>query len=733
MADIDDALTRMQQANAFLTPLVGSLSGVDNPLYGVAAIDTCITELVANLANLKSSNFADSSTKKSLLKALAEPFDAAADALRELFVPDPDAFEDEGDFSSYADEYATQVVDALKNPFAAMMQSQSAVFKQFWRHLQKIVSGERGITAKLEYVLQEIFYDSEGAGYKLGSLLLFAIHETVPAIDAELQILREMKRRVRALKEESSKLPPYTAPQLPNIATSNRLCDATEHLRRVAAELRANRTWNRSEFAAATDDVCAAKSTIYSGQIDAITAAQIGQVSGWDARQVEFLARGKFLPDAGFRLALLELDVLNQTLQRHNFAVLAFHVNLQNLIETVESLVALHLADVLALIVDLLRANLEAIRQDLEAQSFGFTSAGRAALPDRLDGTQVISHAKRRRYVPASEQLGVAEDQGEPDPEGQYSRSYKYGSDIYAYLSGQVFAYASLTALCYLMQQVSPLATVLQSMFDANSVAAKIIVDFLNYYSAESCGDADGGRRIEQALQTLSISAKERLEGWTSSNEFVCQRADELIQEIEKHEAWLRCIKSRMVGGSENVARAVSAYAGAVKFSQNLRAMARVADLYEKLRTLDLKRMSTADNALDAVMRSLQCFALNCDNPALGSIALSAWRESQFYRDSQLSRNTGAESFDKEGQVGRGEAMNSRLEAFFKLYRAIESIATLDVEKLCQVKTTKDTTSVPPEQQTAPKKREAKTPATPAPAGDSYTVAENVVPFAGRT
>lgn len=676
-----DAFSSISDLNAVTNPIINTRA-LDDVL---PALDTCLAELIFSLASARTSGLRDSETKKFINDALVTPFNEAARSLSQLFIPDQESLEqaaEVGGTGQMVTEYTSQVVEAIRNPIAAILQQQSAVFEQGVERVGDILlgtgdsgrPGQSGVVGEIydqvEFLLTDLFTSEQRAGRNLGGLLMFAIDEVVPSIDLELTYLKRMRQSITTTVEEVSKLPASLVPQLPSVVGSIKLCDVERHLNRVIDDLRRSRRWNRSEFSAATQKVCATKDILVNGVIPFEDRGLVKNITGWDDRQLNAIQGLKFMPNASYRVATVELVSLNTFVQQHDVSVIAFHRNVNSLLDTLRGIVNVHVSDVISLIVEVLRNQIRALRADLEAQSQGIGPGVPAGMPDSV----------------------VNPSQTNELSTGVTRTNKQYVTDVYAQMSTQLSGYVVLSGLCFIMERTQQIYSTVEAILSNNSRFTRMILKFVDYYGASDCGTDNGSAIINSKLQSFLRASEDRLRGRTRTNEVLRIRADELRVAIRQHERFLTCIRDRMFLGRTNIIEKSTLFAGAATAAKNLWSLVhKQPDIYETIRDMDIKKVfgieKTEYNALDAVMRALQCIVLQCDNQFVSSLARLAQTQFQGDFDRRKARSLTVSSLDEMPKISRESAQNARVAAFLRTIQSLQRLTSVDISELCQVPT----------------------------------------------
>lgn len=701
---IGDASDFLGSLNAVLNPLVSS-PGLPQALAQglLPGLDTCLTQLVAGLALAQSSGLGESGSKQYILDALVNP---VRDVLTELFVPDAAAFEGMESFADYAQEFGEQLLQSLKNPIAAILAMQKQVLQSSLASIgDKLYGGDTAQQSMDQRGLLGEVYDrvhfavstlivggDDGAG--LGGLIVFALQQGIPAIDSEIRYLKQMKRALRTSAEQASRIPDAIVPQLPALGAVNSICSASEDLDAVAAQLRRDKTWNRSRFEAARKNVCESADILRRGIVPDNLDDLLKNVVGLDQRQLNALKKATFMPDPRFRLSLIQLVALNGFAQQQDVLVLGLHNNLINVISVLESVLSVHIADILALIIEVLRNQIQAVQADLEAQARGFTGNLASSMPDSVtvDGKTVQLVSNPPRVVGVGSGIRVEAVRGEVPIEGSSRRNTKYAVDVFAQMSGQAAAYTVLQTLCYLMGSVRQIYNGLDRVLTGNTKIMKTILKYVSYYKEHDCGPSNGAQRVANALDSYMTAAESRMRGDTPNNQALATRAERLRAEIDSHIEWLQCIRLRMVFGNETFAQALILYTNLLSAVRNIGEMVRqFRQLYEAFATLDIRKIFGLDdveyNAIDVILRAIQCFVLQCNNPYLRAQLELAAKQFKAQKNQKLSGKITMTALDAVSKNSDRSNLNTRIAALIRLIQMIQRLSALDINNLCNIDT----------------------------------------------
>lgn len=685
---------------------------VDNPTFdgnaGLAgllpSLDSCLMDLVRGLALAKSTGLSDSETEQFVLDALVTPLNEAAQALQQIFVP-PTGSTD-GSVSAYAQSYGRAWAAAAANPMTAILQMQGATFATSLDKIGTILFGnsttESGgavgqVWDRVKSIYRTMLFGSTQAESNLAGLVLYALEEGLPALDAEVVYLQRMKKLVRTLNEQCSSLPPSFTPAIPNFAIANRLCEAEERLRRVAVDLRNARKFNRSEFGQATTAVCDSKDMIFDGSMSSTVQKQIKNFFALNDKQWAALKAGKFLPDVRFRITMIELQTLDAAMLKVDTQVISLHRNLLGLMTTLQSLSSIHAADILAIIVEVLKRQVGALRADLEAQSAGFKGAlatvpGAPISQEQTTGPLVTKAGPSRRFT----------------NEGSSATS----NDIMSYLSSQATAYAMLSSMCFVMERTQALYKNIDAIVNGNSRFIKMVMDIIGMYKAKGCGSDLGGTLVDEALHAYFDTIEGRLNGTVTSNARIGEAARRVVNRIDDHLKFLACMRDGLFMGRSRLADQAMLVLNAVSAARNIASLCmRIPQVGEIAKTLALEKLTAEGaieyNAADTVMRALQCMILQCQNEALKGLLREAHNQFGKTFDLNKAQSITMASLGELPRVSQQLALNQRVQAFFRLIASLQRVAALNPRELCAINTKKTPATKEPKNPSAADTSEA--------------------------
>lgn len=389
-----EALDRLN-ANA---ALINGFTDTDDPqaliasMVGGSGIVGCLTELVTGLVTAQYvGGYGDSAFGSYLLDLLISPINEFGGLLKALFIPGGAPVPDDFEFWSAAN--LKNIGQSFLNPFTSMWMGQfnvlSASLDEFVRGVFWDPSSEQTgnrsmgqqISDRVSLAIHQLFTDGEKIVGGIGGMLLFALFEGIPALEAEISYIRKMRGAMKKLLAQSCKLPPSMMPGLPNAIITEHLCRALKELEIVRNTLSAKNTMDVGHFNTATKETCLAKECIYdpSKGLDGNLAMQFKNMFGLDDKQFNTLrdfSKGKvgaLMPDPRFRLQTIIVRRYNGMLQATDPQLLKFHENMKEFNNTLNGFGAIYLGDVFARIVELLRQQIQMIKYQLDADAAGFS------------------------------------------------------------------------------------------------------------------------------------------------------------------------------------------------------------------------------------------------------------------------------------------------------------------------------------------------------------------------
>lgn len=682
-----DGLDAISDINAVMESIVSQPPvGV-----GLGSLEQCIAELAVTLGKARSAANRSQQEKSALIEALGSKIDVIGGALQDLFVPDDGSLDEEPPENRVGIQaYAKQVANAFLNPFEALIKSQEAMFGEGLERIGDVFMGSTDPNAPkgyfsqfkdtTQFIFTQLFFDSKTAANNIGAMVWYAVEEVIPAADVELKYLRNMKRALKTVLEGISNLPPSMKPGIPNLWAASQLCEVEGHLRTVAGELQAKSTWNRGEFGKATTKICETAEVLRNGILPIGGREFVKNLTGWNDRQLNALQGMKFLPDVKFRLKLIELTTMNRYLQEQDRHIRTFYKNLQGILDAIASLTRVDLGDVLAILVMILRNHIAVIRADVQAQAQGFLSAQSAQDFSALQSSKKVK-------VETDARTGQKKLVGTGASAEEISAAKKATTDdVYSYMSQQAANFTALSALCFIFKKIQSVQPVLQKLLDVNNSVMSAILKFVKYVSLEKCGDVEGALAINESLYAFLGVLDERLRGAGPSNAIIADRAKGLLERIEAHEKFVRCIRDKLTQGN----KAILIASLAISTRKNILALVSAwKDLRERIRNLDFISIPidswSTRNILDTLLKAIQCLVARCNNPSFARILKMAENQFRDQRDSHEIKGIDLSYFDRTPKASGESAMGTRMAAFFRLYQALMEIVNMDLTILCDL------------------------------------------------
>ena len=667
-----DEFDNLRNLNATLEALLDA----DAPAQ---ALDDCIVELAASVSQMQTLGVTDSKTTEFVLDALVSPFKEASAALTELLVPD--GFSGDGDWSDQIQEMGKELVQSVANPWEGLLAAQLNVMWTGIRQASSVYfgdgAGNTGVLNEVQdrtvMILKELLLDPSQDGANMLGMVFYALDQTFPAIDNELVYIRRMRKALRGSMSEVSALPPSMIPGLPNAQASMLLCEAEGHLKNVQRGLRNNRIWRKPEYELATSKVCQARDTIASGSLSETFVKHLKNLYGLSDLQASALRKFKFLSSPSYRLRAVELVFWHNALQREDPAVRTLHANLTRLIDLLTSLSGLHIADVLEQIVEILRRQIRVVRAQLEANAAG---------TDALSGVdwKSLGVPVNPNDTSADASLGLT-------TAGTQVRD-SAGSDVGSYIGVQSSVYVTLSALCYLMRRVERLQSALKRLLDINSRFMNMLLKFVARFSVDKCGQPDGAEVINTRVTAYLKAAETRLVGRTRNDREVQEKGKRLLAALDGHEKFLTCFRLSLVNGQGSILSAISNALAVYRAIKNLAALARQsARVAQALATLDIAAMyeGKSTNAVDTLLRALQCFVLQCDNAGLRDLAKSVMDYLALEKQQGKAKVIRISTLDGLPRAGKRTGINRRLAAFLRLMQALTRLTNPNLDELCSI------------------------------------------------
>jgi hypothetical protein len=394
LSQASEGLARLNDTAA----LVNGFTDTDDPtalinsMVGGSGLVGCLTELITGLVTAQYvGGYGDSAFGSYLLDLLISPIAEFGSLLSALFVPGGSTVPDDFEFWSAAN--LKNIAASFLNPFTSIWQGQfnvlSASLDEFIRGVFWDTSTEQTgnkslvqqTTDRVSLAIHQLFLDGEKIVAGIGGMLLFAIFEGIPALEAEISYIKKMRGSMKKLLAQSCRLPPSMLPGLPNAIITEHLCRALRDLEVVRNTLSSKNTLDVGRFNTATKETCLAKDSIYDPSVglDANLSNQFRNLFGLDDKQFNTLrdmGKGKLgalMPDPRFRLQTIMVRRYNGLIQATDPQLLKFHENMKEFNHTLEGFSAIYLGDVFARIVELLRKQIQMIKLQLEADAAGFS------------------------------------------------------------------------------------------------------------------------------------------------------------------------------------------------------------------------------------------------------------------------------------------------------------------------------------------------------------------------
>ncbi len=378
--------------------LINGYTDTDNPdalilsMVGGNGLVGCLTELVTGLATAESIGISDSSLSGYVLDLLMSPVNEMKGLLNALFVPGATGTAND-DWDIFNKANLKEIGQSFLNPFTAIWEGQFNVLStsadEFLRGVlwdpSTEETGNRSLVQqtwdRLKLLVTQPIFAGQKIAEGIGGMLLFAITEGIPAIEAEIIYIKKMRGSMRKLLSQACKLPPSMMPGLPNAIITEHLCRAIKELTVVRDDLASSNVLDVDHVNTAAKEVCLAKESIYdpSKGLDGNLAMQFKNMFGLSDVQFNTLRDfgsgklGALMPDPRFRLQSIMVQRYNAMIQATDPQLLTFHENMKELNNVLAGFGNLYLGDVFARIVELLRKQLVMLKANLEADAAGFS------------------------------------------------------------------------------------------------------------------------------------------------------------------------------------------------------------------------------------------------------------------------------------------------------------------------------------------------------------------------
>lgn len=648
--------TNIDRAADAVSPYVGDTSDA-------VVIADCIASLAKALTDQRlTGSLAQTNVDNAIIDLLTTPFNRSRQALEALLVPDPDTV-DTGTFGSYVASAASQLATAARNPFEALIAgnlnvvtaSLTQIGDQFYNP-EDPESARLGneLRSAMQSIGRQLLLDPLNELTNLGGLIYYAISESIPALETELALLQRMRRHAALLVDEAGRLPPSMVPGLPLADAIEQLCRAEGELKRIQYKLIGEQVFEKAGFSRASTLVEGARDVLFSGELSEAFVSSLEAAYPLAPEQLSALRTGTFLPNPQYRLETIRLTKLNARIQRADYPVQRLHGNLQAFLLEVDGLVELHLADILAVLVDVIRRQVRVIRTQLEATSAGY-SISADLLPKKAS------------------QFSAKDFQGATQPD----------SSVLGLTSSIAASYTYLAALVFIMQRVLAIHRRVQQLLDLNSEANQRIKRLLIQFRGSDC-PSNRADALNRSVQRLVKACEQRLAGTVRTNDVIAAEYRRLRKNIDEHEQFLRCFQGELNKFLSVLGLDTSIIASAM----HLASLAQTnLDIYNQLRTADISALLKSDgkpvSVWDEIVKSLQCLTLQCDNPFVSSTAAFAAEQAAIQKRLAQSYNFRVEQLSDTPAASAKAGNNRRLQAGLDVIQALQQLTSLDLSKLC--------------------------------------------------
>lgn len=441
----NESLDRLNSTAAIINGFTDSddPNALVNSMVGTNGLVGCLTELASGLITAQYvGGYGDSAFGTYLLDLLVSPVNEMAALFKALFIPGGSSTPDDFEFWSAAN--LKNIGSAFLNPFTSIWMGQfnvlSASLDEFTRGVfwdpSTEQTGNRSLvqqtTDRVNLAFHQLFLDGEKVVANIGGMLLFALVEGIPAIEAEVAYIKKMRGTMRKLLEQTCKLPPSMMPGLPNAIITEHLCIALRELEIVRDDLAQRNIMDVDHFNTATSEVCLAKESIYdpSKGLNGNLASQFKNLFGLNDIQFNTLRDfgkgdlGALMPDPRFRLQTILLQRYNGMLQATDVQLLKFHENMKEFNATLNGFSTIYLGEVFSRIIELLRRQIQMIKLQLEADAAGFSVKSDIDNIDELRGFG----AERSQWEYANNWGAGAGSAGTPQTK-PYDKTYQESRD----------------------------------------------------------------------------------------------------------------------------------------------------------------------------------------------------------------------------------------------------------------------------------------------------------------
>jgi len=660
-------------------------------------VDKCLSDLSSVLGDIKTIGMTDADLSMFLSARLTIPFNDLGQQMAMIFKPKEKDFQNKQQIFKLVEQYASQVIASFTDPKARLTGMQTGSLANATDTVQKILfSGSKNLASgdlelanqlfdQTKLSMRALFVTGETNDNNLAGLFLYAIEETMPLIDEELDSLRDMKDLIRDLIESSSQLPPAFIPEIPNLAIMGKLDEAETELQTVLFELRQYQTFNRMAYGNATSDVCSAQEISRRGGVPSQYYKVLRDRFGLTDLQVSALANVSFLPDPEYAAKLLELQEMHEQVQSLNAEVLSLDEHLRETTEVLTSVEQTGIGGILSLIIEVFRGQIAIIKANLEAQVNSFVQqiAANSALqnpaevlevdgsiPFQMSGEQLLKTLQNRRSTGGSM--------------GGFSAPIDH-----------VVLYSQLSALCYMMGRARALIDNMTRLIEAQSAVAKSVLGMVGRYDVD-CGPEDGADYIAQELDHFVSVVNQRLSGAKTTNEVVCSAGQNLISRIQAHEAFLRCMKANLKSGHSDIANTMANKTGGTPGSGGSMAGAKnlimgtiraLPDMKKAMKSLDLRAIlgtnKTEFSGLDKLMNGMKCIMQLCANPSTREAVQQVKARFDIAFSNRKSVGTTMGSFDETPKRALHVAITQRVTAINKSMESLKTLISSNLSEIC--------------------------------------------------
>lgn len=680
---------------------IAAASNYSPPIPGDVkeTLDKALSDISSAMADIKTIGMTDADLHRFLSARLEIPFNDVALQMSFVFQPKPKDFTEDPMVYPKAKKFIGRILKAMTDPFAKLMKTQTGRSTSF-DSLEQILYGGPGelgpgsqelankIFDQTKLAMRSLFISGDTNDNNLAGLFTYAIEETLPAIDEEIDTLHAMARLVTALMEDTSQLPPTFIPELPNIVVLDKLRAAKVDIDQVLFELRQYQTFNQPVYGSATSLVCSAKEASKHGTVPSSYRKYLKELFGMTDLQLNILLTAQFTPDPNYIARLEDLIELNEQAQAFDKAVMELHNNLLNTTAVMAEVEQIGIGNILAMIIEVFRNQISLLVAQLEAKVGDF-----AALINASSGNPTDRLELNGRLAISSEEVGV-------EFLAELRRSSSKSLTDFIGPSEQLALYTQLSALCYLMRRAGELIRNIERITEAQSAVMRTILDFVGRYKdeVEVCGTSDGARVIQEDLTHFIDAFNARLSGIKGTNELVCYTGQQLIHHIRLHIRFLECIRDKMRFGKKEVTEQLddggagagggggggSAMPGAKNLIMNtvrtLPQMKATAKTFDVRALLGLQKNEY--KGLDVLMNGLQKIMQLCPNASTKEAVQQIKTRFDAEFSIRKSKATTMGSLDETPKRALQVAVQQRV---ISLNKAMEALKTLISSNVVQV------------------------------------------------